>query len=51
MQLIRAIDKFFFKKEDCSTIGLIRISTAAVILLTLINDPFLLQLITILMKA
>lgn len=41
MQLIRAIDKFFFKKEDCSTIGLVRIFTAVVILLALINDlPF-----------
>ena len=41
MQLIRVIDKFFFKKEDCLTIGLVRILTAAVILLALINDlPF-----------
>ena len=42
MQLTRnPIYSFFFKKEDYTTIGLIRILTAAVILLTLINDiPF-----------
>ena len=35
------IHNFFFKKEDSTTISLIRILTAAVILLTLINDiPF-----------
>ncbi|MCH8003359.1 MAG: HTTM domain-containing protein [Nanoarchaeota archaeon] len=35
------IYEFFFKKEDYTTIGLLRILTAAVILLSLINDlPF-----------
>lgn len=35
------IQTFFFKEEGCSTIGLIRILTSAVILLSLINDiPF-----------
>ena len=36
------IHNFFFKKEDSTTISLIRILTATVILLTLINDlPFI----------
>jgi len=35
------INEFFFKKEDYSTMGLLRILTAIVILLSLINDlPF-----------
>jgi len=38
------ISKFFFKKEDCSTIGLIRILTALVLLMSLINDfPFVID--------
>ena len=41
MQLGKFIDKFFFKKENCYTTGLIRILTAAVLLLLLLNDlPF-----------
>jgi hypothetical protein len=38
VQLNRQLGNFFFKKEDCSTIGLIRIFTAAVLLLSLLND-------------
>jgi len=35
------IYSFFFKKEDCTTMGILRVLTAAVILLSLINDlPF-----------
>lgn len=42
MQLTNnTIYKFFFKKENYSTIGLLRILTAAVLLMSLINDlPF-----------
>lgn len=40
MQL-NLVHKFFFKKENCATIGMLRILVALILLMSLINDiPF-----------